>query len=92
MNQLKQLTREDIIEDYLYRPILIENNNKHEWYLLKDNDKSMPLHLLDSSEVDLYELDEKNIEGIEVVGVDGDGYLMWIYFEQEEGWKAYGNR
>jgi len=42
----------------------------------------MPLHLLTEEESDLYDQDESNIEGIEVAGVDGNGFLMWIYFDQ----------
>lgn len=52
----------------------------------------MPLHMLTSKESDLYDQNKNNIEGIEVVGTetDGNGYCMWINFNKEDGWNAFG--
>jgi len=91
MSQLNKLSRKDIQTKYLNKPILIiDNENTKKWYIVRDANTTMPLHLLDEEESDLYDQDESNIEGIEVVGVDGKGYLMWIYFDQSDGWKAFG--
>jgi len=95
MNQLNKLSKQDIQNKYLNKPILIvDDENSKKWYIVKDTNTSMPLHLLDEEESDLYDQDESNIEGIEVAGVNGNGYLMWIYFshndEKNDGWKAFG--
>jgi len=95
MNQPIKLSRQDIQTKYLNKPILIvDDENTKKWYIVKDANTLMPLHLLDEEESDLYDQDESNIEGIEVAGVDGNGYLMWIYFdqngEQDDGWQAFG--
>jgi len=95
MNQLNKLSKQDIQTKYLNKPILIiDDKNTKEWYIVKDTNATMPLHLLSEEESDLYDQDESNIEGIEVSGVDGEGYLMWIYFNQDDkqsdGWEAFG--
>lgn len=88
MNKLIKLTREIIQEKYLYKPILISTEEEQNWYIVADTNCDMPLHMLNEEEADLYDLDEKNIEGIKVMGAYGEGYLMWIYLE--DGWKAFG--
>jgi len=98
MNQLNKLSRQDIETKYLSKPILIissdnGSDNIKKWYIVSDVNTIMPLHMLTSEESDLYDQDKSNIEGIEVVGVDGKGYLMWIYFDnndQDDSWKAFG--
>lgn len=92
MNKLRQLTKEDIINHYLDKPILIiERDNSSVWCLVKDNNSDMPPHLLSKEEATLYEQDESYTEGIEIVGIGIDeGYLLWAGFEVEDGWKAYG--
>ena len=91
MNQLNKLSRQDIETKYLNKPILIVGSENHKkWYIVSDTSTTMPLHLLAPEESDLYEQDKNNIEGIEVVGLNGNGYLLWIYFNQIDGWKALG--
>lgn len=85
---MHKLSREDIESKYLNKPILVNTDNTKVWYIVSDINSQMPLHLLSEEESDLYDQDESNIDGIKVAGVDGDGYLMWIYFN--EGWEAYG--
>jgi hypothetical protein len=90
MNKLIKLSKLDIQNKYLNKPILITCQDSKEWYIISDVYSSMPLHMLSDEESDLYDQDENNIEGIKVAGVNGDGYLMWIYFETNTGWEAYG--
>ncbi len=91
MNTLTKLSKQDIVTKYLCKPILIvDNENIKEWYIVSDVDTTMPLHMLSKEESDLYDQGKSNIEGIEVVGVDGKGYLMWIYFNQNNRWDAFG--
>ena len=89
MNTLIKLSRQDIETRYLNKPILIDNK----WYIVSDIDTTMPPHMLTSKEADSCDKDESNIKGIEVFGVEGKAYVMWIYFNQEDredGWDAYG--
>jgi len=91
LNQLNKLSRQDIKTKYLNKPILIVDGDDIEnWYIVSDIDTTIPLHLLAPEESDLHDKDESNINGIEVVDVDGKGYLLWIYFNQIDGWKALG--
>lgn len=89
MSNLVKLTRQDIETRYLNKPILINCDNEEVWYIVSDVNTYMPLHMLSAEESDLYHENEDNISGIEVIGVEG-GYLMWIYFETDTGWEAYG--
>ncbi len=91
MNQLIKLTRLDIEQRYLNKPIFIKyNDNNKAWYIVSEVHTSMPLHMLTEDESDLYDQNPNNINGIQLAGIDGDCYLMWIYFGFEEGWEAYG--
>jgi len=91
MNTLIKLSKEDIENKYLNKPILIIADNSKTWYIVSDIDDQMPLHMLTSAESDLYHLNEDNIKGIKLAGVEGENnYLMWIYFNQDDGWQAYG--
>ena len=90
MSNLIKLTREDIEDKYLNKPVFIVYQNTKEWYIVSDLSTSMPLHMLNDKESDLYNQNKNNINGIEVIGIDGEGYLMWIYFEQKNGWEAFG--
>lgn len=90
MCKLIKLSKENIINKYSNKPILIKTDNKKQWYIVSDVNSHMPLHLLTRDESDLYDQNKGNIEGIEVAGVKGIGYLMWIYFEGINGWEAYG--
>ena len=91
MNKLIKLTREDILTKYLDKPILIKCQDTEEaWYIVSDVFSQMPLHMLSTDESDLYDQNSDNINGIQIAGADGVSYLMWIYFECENGWEAYG--
>ena len=91
MNQLNKLSKQDIEENYLNKPILIVDSDKiKKWYIVSDIGNMIPLHMLDEEEADLYDEDESNIEGIELADGEGKGYLMWIYFGQDDGWEAFG--
>jgi hypothetical protein len=91
MNTLIKLTRQDIEDRYSNKPILVTDEDSKIWYIVSDVFSSMPLHMLTSEEADLYEEDENNISGIKFAGVNGEEqYAMWIYFNQEDGWEAYG--
>ncbi len=91
MNTLIKLSKEDIESKYLNKPILITCKESKTWYIVSDVKTQMPLHMLTSEESDLYDLNENNINGIKLAGVEGeDYYVMWIYFNQDDGWQAYG--
>jgi hypothetical protein len=90
MNVLIKLSKEDILTKYQNKPIFIICKDSKNWYIVSDIDSPMPLHMLSSKESDLYDKDKSNIDGIQVTGIDGEGYLMWIYFEQKNGWEAFG--
>ncbi len=91
MNQLIKLSRADIEQKYLNKPILIKcYGNSKAWYIVSEVFSSMPLHMLTTDESDLYHQNSDNISGIQLAGIDGDSYLMWIYFENKDGWEAYG--
>jgi len=90
LNQIIRISKQDIENKYLNKPILIKSDGEENWYILSDVNSHMPLHLLNSGESDLYDENEENIDGIELVGIGGESYLMWIYFETSEGWEAYG--
>jgi len=90
MNQLIKLSRADIEQRYINKPILIKCHNSKIWYIVSEVFSQMPLHMLDKNESDLFDQDPNNINGIQLSGVDGDGYLMWIYLENKDGWEAYG--
>jgi len=60
MNTLNKLSKQDIEEKYLNKPILIVDYGKIEkWYIVRDTTTAMPLHLLDEEESDLHDQDEK---------------------------------
>jgi hypothetical protein len=92
MNTLIKLSKEEIESKYLNKPILIIHKDSKIWYIVSDVNDQMPLHMLTSEESDLYHLNEDNINGIKLAGVEGeDHYAMWIYFnEGDNGWQAYG--
>ena len=90
MSNLIKLSKEDIQNKYLNKPILICDKDSKLWYIVSNVYSHMPLHLLTSEESDLYDKNKSNIDGIKVAGVDGGGYLMWIYFGDKDGWEAYG--
>ena len=87
MSQLIKLTRKDIEKRYTGKPILING----EWYIVVCALSHMPLHMLTLKESEMYDEDESSIDGIHVVGKNTEnGYCMWINFEKENGWTAYG--
>jgi hypothetical protein len=91
MNQLIKLTKQDIIDRYKDKPIFIETKEEKAWYIVVDINDYMPLHMLTKDETKMYRKDYENISAINVVGADCEcGYLMWCYFNTENGWKAYG--
>jgi len=91
MNTLIKLSKEDIENKYLNKPILIIADDSKTWYIVSDVEDQMPLHMLTSEETDLYDLNENNIKGIKLAGAEGkNNYAMWIYFNQDDGWQAYG--
>jgi hypothetical protein len=90
MSELIKLSKQDIISNYQSKPILIKDNKGEEWYIVNDVETFMPLDILTGEEAELYEQNEDNISGIKISGVSGDAYLMWIYFDQNDGWVAYG--
>jgi hypothetical protein len=91
MNQLIKLSRQDIETKYENKPILIKDIDGENWYIVCDVYSQMPLHMLTEEEADLYDENEENIDSIELSGVEGNEcYLMWIYFNQDKGWEAYG--
>ncbi len=91
MNTLIKLSKEDIESKYLNKPILITHKDSKTWYIVSDVETRMPLHMLTLEESDLYDLNENNIRGIKLAGVKGENnYVMWIYFNQDDGWQAYG--
>jgi hypothetical protein len=89
-NTLKKLSRSDIETKYLNQPIFVKSKGNDEWFIISDTHSSMPLHMLTCEESDLYDKDESSIDGITIHGVDGTAYLMWIYFNEADGWEAYG--
>ena len=90
-NNLIKLTRQNIENKYLNKPILITSKDSEKWYIVSDVFSSMPLHMLTGEEADLYDNNEDNINGIELAGVDGENnYAIWIYFNKDDGWQAYG--
>ena len=90
MNILIKLSKQDIETKYLNKPILMKYNDTKTWYIVSNVDTIMPLHMLTVEESDLYRKNKSSIEGIKVVGVNGNGYLMWINFNQDDGWEAFG--
>jgi len=91
MSNLIKLTRKDIEQRYNKKPILIEYDNESKWYIVKNEYSRMPLHMLTSEESELYDQNKNNIDGIKLSGTGEEySYAMWIYFEKEDGWKAYG--
>lgn len=90
MNILNKLTKQDIQTKYLNKPILVKCEDTEEWYIVSDVNTSMPLHMLTSEESNLYRQNKSNIKGIQLNGTGDTGYLMWIYFNQVDGWEAFG--
>jgi hypothetical protein len=87
MYELNKLSRQDIETRYQGKPILIDKK----WYIVSDVYSSMPLHMLTRKESDLYIQDKSSIEGIKLYGQsEGYSYVMWINFNQDGGWDAYG--
>lgn len=90
-NKLIKLKRQDIEERYEGKPIFIVDREGENWYIVNDSFSRIPTYMLAPHEVDLYDKDESNIEGIELVGMDCErSYAMWIYFNKDDGWQAYG--
>jgi hypothetical protein len=84
---VNKLTRQDIEKKYQSKPILIDNK----WYIVNNVYSSMPLYMLTRKESDLYNKDKRNIDGIKLSGQGEEySYVMWINFNQEDGWDAYG--
>jgi len=90
MNILIKLSKQDIKNKYLNKPILVVSNNYKKWYIVDDVYSYMPLHMLTAEESDMYDKDEESINGIRLTGDDEPAYVMWINFHQKDGWEAYG--
>jgi len=88
MNKLFKLTKEIIQNEYLNKPILIETKDNKNWFIVTDLNGMIPLHMLNEEESDWFDLDESIIDALEVIGIEGKAYLMWIYLG--DGWKAFG--
>lgn len=82
-NNLIKLSKEDIVNKYENKPILVEDEADKTWYIVSNINSSMPLHMLTEEESDLYKQDEESISGIEVHSINGEGYLMWIDFNEK---------
>jgi hypothetical protein len=59
MNKLIKLTRQDIEDRYLDKPILIKDKDSENWYIVRDTHSQMPLHMLTAEESDLYDKDNQ---------------------------------
>ncbi len=78
-------------ERYEGKPIFIKDEEGGNWYIINDASSQMPAHMLTAEDADLYDENEGNIDGIKLIGRDCEYcYVMWIYFNKDGGWTAYG--